>query len=440
MNATPDAAATADAATEGSPRDGTPTARPRVAFYIDALAVGGAQRVTVTIANGLAARGYPVDLVVSFREGPLLDDVDPAVRLVDLGTPAIPGLGTLASVPGLRRYLRRERPAVLFAAMLHGNVVATLARTLAGDGTGTRLALTEHNTFGARSELRNRIAVALASRLYPLADRVVGVSAGVVESVRDGTRVDPDRVAVLYNPIDVEAIRAAAAVPLDEGVDWLDDPARDAVATAHLGLGTGETVDGESTVPSDVAREDLCRNPSTGGPLLFTVGRLEDAKDVPTMLRAFVRVRARHPDARLVVAGEGSGRARLAALARELGIDHAVRFPGYVDNAYGCMARADAFVLSSVHEGLPTVLLEALAVGTPIVSTDCPSGPREILEDGTYGPLVPVGDAGALADAILETLEAPPGSDDLRRRAAAFSVGAVMARYDEFVGELVEDG
>jgi glycosyltransferase involved in cell wall biosynthesis len=267
----------------------------------------------------------------------------------------------------------------------------------------------------------------------------VAVSAGVADSVRAGTRVRADQVVVLHNPVDVAGIRAAAAEPLEEGVDWLDDPARDAIAAAHLGPD-------DPTDPTDESDRDRERTPTaetgsdpagTDGPLLFTVGRLEDAKDLPTLLRAFVEVRERLPTARLVVAGQGSRKDDLAALADELGIADSVRFPGYVDNAYGCMARADAFVLSSVHEGLPTVLLEALAVGTPIVSTDCPSGPREILVDGTYGPLVPVGDADALADAIVDTLATPPASGDLRARAADFATDAVLDRYGAFVEDLV---
>jgi glycosyltransferase involved in cell wall biosynthesis len=391
--------------------------RPRVAFYLPTLAVGGAQRVTVTIANGLAERGSPVDLVVSFREGPLFADLTPAVRVVDLDTPRVPGVGTLASVPALRRYLRRERPAVLVAAMLQANVVATLARDLAG--TEVALALTEHNTFGVRAEVRNRATAALAARLYPRADRVIGVSEGVADSVRAGTRVAPDRVAVLYNPVDVDAIRDRATAPVDD--PWLDG--RTPVARRHLGV---DGTDGEATTVATDATD-------AGGPLLFTVGRLEDAKDLPTLLRALVAVRATRPDARLVVAGTGSRAAALAALADDLGVGDAVRFPGFVDDVYPWMARADAFVLSSAHEGLPTVLLEALACGTPVVSTDCPSGPREILEGGALGPLVPVGDDAALADAILATVDDPVEPATLRARANDFATSAVTARYEAFL-------
>jgi glycosyltransferase involved in cell wall biosynthesis len=357
--------------------------------------LGGAQQVTVTITNGLAARGYAVDLVLARAVGPLLDRVDDAVRVVDLEIPAISGVGVLAAVPALRRYLRRERPDVLFAAMTNANVVGVLTRALAG--VETRLVLTEHNTFGVRPGLRDRVTAGLAAVLYPRADRVVSVSRGVADSVVSGTNVDGERVAVLYNPIDVEAIRAAAAEPLADA----------------------EAMDGD---------------------VVFTVGRLAAAKDHATLLRAFRRVHERRPWVRLVVAGVGPKRAELEALADELGLADAVSFVGFVDNAYATMAAASVFVLSSKHEGLPTVLLEALACETPIVSTDCPSGPREILADGRYGRLVPVGDDAELAEAIVESLDAPTPAAALGTRAADFSLDAVLSEYESFIARLTARG
>jgi glycosyltransferase involved in cell wall biosynthesis len=349
--------------------------------------------VTVTIANGLAARGYSVDLVLARGGGPLLDRVDRAVTVVDLETPTVPGVGILAAVPALRAYLRRERPDVLFAAMMNANVVGVLTDVVAD--VDTRLVLTEHNTFGVRPGLRDRLTARLAAVLYPRADHVVGVSRGVADSVVTGTGVDEAAVSVLYNPIDVEAIRAAAR----------------------------ESLDAEARALMD-------------GDVVFTVGRLEDAKDHGMLLRAFRRVHEERPWVRLVVGGSGSNRAELEALATEFGLDDVVTFAGYVDNAYAYMAAASVFALSSRHEGLPTVLLEALACETPIVSTDCPSGPREILADGRYGHLTPVGDDAAFAEAILETLDAPVPAAALGTRAEDFSLDAVLSEYEAFIGRL----
>ena len=378
--------------TEGvvSAASATMRATPRLAFFIPTMNLGGAQQVTVTIANGLAARGYSVDLVLARGTGPLLARVDSAVSVVDLETPVVPGVGVLAAIPALRAYLRRERPDVLFAAMMNANVVGVLADAVAG--VGTRLVLTEHNTFGVRPGLRDRVTARLASVLYPQADHVVGVSRGVVDSIVDGTGVADDQVSVLYNPIDVEAISAAAG-------EGLDDEARELME----------------------------------GDVIFTVGRLEDAKDHAMLLRAFRRVREERPWVKLVVGGSGSNREELESLATEFGLDDAVTFVGYVDNAYAYMAAASVFALSSKHEGLPTVLLEALACETPIVSTDCPSGPREILADGRYGRLTPVGDDAAFAEAILGTLDAPVPAAALGTRAEDFSLDAVLSEYEAFI-------
>jgi glycosyltransferase involved in cell wall biosynthesis len=433
---------------EGSPPAGPVDPRYHLAFYIPALVTGGAQRVTVTIANGLAARGHRVDLLVSDAGGPLRSAVDDTVQVVELNTPDVPGVGSLAAVPALVRYLQRTGPDVLFAAMLQANVVAVLARELARGLAGpvpTRLVATEHNTFGARTELRNRVTMGLADRLYPRADRIVGVSDGVAASLLRGTRVRADDVSVLYNPVDVAAIRSTAGLPAVDDAGRPVDADREAPTEGEgkgpatptppsAGNGTG------TSAPSD----DGDWTDDGSGPLVYTVGRIEDAKDLPTLLRAFERVHERRPDARLVVAGTGSRLPDLREQAARSSAADAISFPGYVDNAYAGMAAADVFVLSSRHEGLPTVLLEALACGTPVVSTDCPSGPREILADGEYGRLVPVGDDTALADAIVTTLEATSGEDPGRdggarlvARALDFSVDAVTDEYLGVVRELL---
>ena len=169
-----------------------------------------------------------------------------------------------------------------------------------------------------------------------------------------------------------------------------------------------------------------------GPPVILAVGRLDAQKDFPTLLAAFARLLTRRP-ARLIVLGEGKKRPHLLSLARRLGVAEHVDFPGFADNPYAFMARASLFVLSSRREGLPTVLIEAMACGCPVVSTDCPYGPREILEDGRHGPLAPVGDAEALAAAMARTLDAPPRPEALRERASFFNVARAINRYEELL-------
>ncbi|SEL40702.1 glycosyltransferase [Haloferax larsenii] len=376
-------------------------ARYHVAFYIPSMGVGGAQKVTATIANGLVEAGHRVDIVVSYGGGEFTDALDDAVRVVDLETPRLPFVGVLASVPALRRYLNEEQPDVLIGAMMHANVVSVLAD--AASGAETTVALTEHNTVGVRHGRKEALTARIAARLYGSADSVIAVSEGVANSIATELGTDPESIAVLYNPIEVDDIAAAATHPIAEQTparEWLSDPSLR---------------------------------------VLFTVGRLEAAKDLPTLLRAFARVHDERPETRLVVAGTGSKRDELESLASSLGIRERVCFPGYVENAYAYMGRADAFVLSSRHEGLPTVLLEALACGLPIASTDCPSGPHEILDGGELGPLVPVGDDEALAEAIGKVLDDPVEDARLHSRAEDFSVQAVTTAYESFVASLVDD-
>jgi glycosyltransferase involved in cell wall biosynthesis len=361
-----------------------------VALYVPALRVGGAQHVTVNIANGFAGRGHPVDLVVSHARGGFRDQVSEAVNLVDLGTPELPGIGIGASVPALQRYLDRAEPGILFSAMTFANVIALAAARLST--AETRIVPTEHDEFGMDRRPKSRLVSRLAGRLYPSADHVLGVSAGVVESVVRNTGIDREQVSIMYNPIEVAEIRDRAAEPPTH--EWAVDPSVD---------------------------------------LVFTVGRLEPQKDLPTLIEAFESVATRRPDARLVVAGKGSRAGVLQERVRERGLGDVVDLPGYVDNPYAFMANAATFALSSRHEGLPTVLIEALACGCPVVSTDCPSGPAEILQDGEYGRLVPVDDPEALADGIAATIDDPPPADRLRGRADDFARETVIEEYVRFV-------
>jgi glycosyltransferase involved in cell wall biosynthesis len=163
--------------------------------------------------------------------------------------------------------------------------------------------------------------------------------------------------------------------------------------------------------------------------VILGIGRFMPQKDFPLLLRAFARVKRQANDTKLILLGDGPDRRELRSLAKDLNIEGGVDMPGFVSNPYAYLSRASLFVLSSIHEGLPTVLVEALACGCPVVSTNCPSGPDEILEGGTWGPLVPVGDVSALAQAMITTLESPPDAAQLKQRAESFSVDAAVDRY-----------
>ena len=361
----------------------------RIAIFAPSMAGGGAERGAVKLAEGLVRRGFDVDLVLATAEGPRLGEIPTDVRVVDLGARRVAG-----SLPALVRYLRREKPQGLASVLDHANIVALWARKL-GRYSG-RVVVIEQNTLSEAARngksRRDRMMPRLVRRFYPWADYVVGVSEGVTEDLAQFVRLPAEKLRVISNPIVAPDIGELARAPVDHA--WFD--------------GGG------------------------GGPVFVAAGRLRPQKDFPTLLRAFSHVRAKRP-VRLLILGEGPERERLEALARELELTGDVSLPGATANPYAYMARSTAFILSSRWEGLPTVLIEAMSCGAPVIATDCPSGPREILADGRYGALVPVGDVHALAAAMDDALDGklarPPG-ESWRR----YAIDAVV---DEYVPLLV---
>lgn len=332
----------------------------RLAIFIADMGGGGAERAMLKLAGGIVKRGYRVDLVLSRAKGEYLEEVPGAVRIVDLGAGRV-----LTSLPRLIRYLRRERPSVMLASLNHVNIVALWARRLAR--VGTRLVVNEQNTLSLEAphsvRRRHRFVPRLVKRFYPWADGIVAVSEGAADDLARTAGLSPDRIQVVHNPIVTPELREMAKAPLD-----------------HPWFRPGEV------------------------PVVLAVGRLSPQKDFATLIRAVSLVRRRRP-VRLLILGEGRERTDLEALAADVGLEGEVQLPGRVLNPYPYMARADAFVLSSRWEGLPSVLIEALFCGVPVVATDCPSGPVEILEGGRHGLLVPVGDVDALATGIEAALE-----------------------------------
>ncbi len=330
----------------------------RIALFTVSLEVGGAERVFVTLANGFAERGHSVQVVLTKPEGALRKELSPAVRIVDLRTYRI-----WRTVLPLARYLRRERPDALLSTLSQPNLVAILAKRLAR--VPTRVVVREANTptreFGGAIRLKDRVVPALIARVYRYADAIVAVSKGVQTDLLRLTGLPQTRIPCIYNPVITQELLQKREAAVEHS--WFAEGAP---------------------------------------PVVLAVGRLTAQKDFPTLLRAFARLPA---PARLLILGEGEQRAELEQLAQQLGIPERVQLLGYEPNPFRYMRRASVFVLSSRYEGLPNALIQAMACGCPVVATDCPSGPREILADGKYGALVPVGDVDALADAILQGIQ-----------------------------------
>lgn len=357
-----------------------------IAIFVPSLRGGGAERAMVGLANGFVRYGYKVDLVLADANGIFKKEVSGAVRIVNLDSKRM-----AASVFKLARYLRHSRPDVLLSAMTHVNLTAIWARYVAR--VSTRLVISERSTFSqALKGLRGRRAMAwlvpqLVRFFYPSADAVVSVSMGVQEDLLHHVSLPSSVTHVVYNPV------------VDDGF-----PQRAAQLIEHSWFAVGAP------------------------PVVLAAGRFTEAKNFPLLLKAFARVRSTRT-CRLMILGEGQLRHALENQVRDLGLGTDVLLPGFVDNPLPYMRQASLFVLSSSWEGLPAVLIQAMACGCRVVSTDCPSGPREILEGGLWGELVPLWDEVALAEAIERSMDndAPP---DVRVRASFFneprSVGAYL--------------
>jgi glycosyltransferase involved in cell wall biosynthesis len=376
----------------------TSEAARRVALFIPKLRAGGAEKITLNLAAALAAQGLAVDVVVGSAGGQLRSQMPEQVRLVDLlaRPPAI-----LSKTKRLAKYLAAEQPSILFSSLdIVGSAVA--ARLISQ--ARTKIVMCVHTNLSAQfRDYRSVVSwmrPALLKFAYRRADHVAAVSKGILDDLLTLVELPEDRVSVLYNPVVSNEMLARASEAISHS--WFDDGAHKVIVAA---------------------------------------GRLVRQKDFPTLLKAFQVVR-QHQECKLVVFGDEDPRqpavrSSLQNLAESLGIAEHCRFEGFVQNPYAFFRRADLFVLSSIYEGLPTVLIEALACGLPVVSTDCPSGPREILCDGEFGTLVPVGDCISLARAVIKELRQPRARAPLTQRAWEFSYQSAVDRYMRLMQRLV---
>ena len=355
----------------------------RVCFVLQDVHNGGVEKCLIHLARGFTERGVAVDLVVRRLPTDMRRHIVDGVNLVHLEGDN-DSAETLAAklAPG-------GRPNVLLAAKESDCKLALALRPRLESPVVMIASLDYTGQLDGRSasKLRRWARYRELRKLYGPADRIVCVSRGVAE--------------------DMARILGPVAPPLTSLPNPVVMPELDRLARAqpdHPWFADGDTS------------------------VILGVGRLSLIKNFPLLVRAFARVR-RDRDARLMILGEGKQRQSLLNLAMRLGVADSVALPGHVTNPYAYMARARLFVLSSLWEGFGNVLVEALACGTPAVATDCRSGPAEILDHGRYGPLVPVGDESALADAMRRTLDAPLSADLLREAAGPYTLQASTDAY-----------
>jgi len=354
----------------------------KIAVFVPSMNGGGVQRAILNMVNEFVKRDFSVDLILATYEGPYLKKLDPRVRIVNLEKKRV-----ITCLPQLIRYLKRVRPHSLLSAMEHANIIALWARALAG--VNTRIVISNHANLTEgllRNESAfNKLFIYLIRMFYRKANAIVAVSKGGADDVANVARLPRERINVIYNPLLTEEFYIQSSQSLNHS--WFSEGAV---------------------------------------PVVLAVGRLAKVKDYPTLIKAFSLVRSNIPS-RLMILGEGEERHSLEMLVEQLGLQQDVLMPGFVTNPFVYMGKAAVFVLSSLTEGFGNVLVEAMACGTPVISTDCPTGPREILTDD--GILVPVGNEEALAEEIIRVLNGTSKLNLPLDRLKRFNIDEIVDRY-----------
>ena len=330
----------------------------KIALFIPSLDVGGAERVILNLANGFTERGYLVDLLLCKRQGNYTYKVSNKINVINFNKEH-----TTGALLELIKYIWKFSPDVVISALDYVNIVVLIAKLFCR--RKTRFIVSVHSNLSQstilNNNIKNKMIPFFIKVLYRFADRIVAVSRDVAE---DLSRIIGNRkkINVVYNPIVSRNLYIRAKEPLEH--KWFKD---------------------------------------INIPVILSVGRLSYEKNLECLIKAF-KIILQKIDVRLVILGEGNMRQNLKKMIEELKLSEFVDMPGVVENPYNYMKNASVVVLSSKYEGLPNVLIEALACNTPIVSTDCKSGPREILADGRFGYLVQVDDENNIAKRVIDIL------------------------------------
>lgn len=329
-----------------------------IALFVESMGGGGAERVFSLLSENFSSRGHQVDLLLMEAKRRFLFDIASSVNIVDLNS-----RNPLICIIKLFQYFRRIKPDAILATLVVDSVIAIIAKGIARAKTKVVVRVANTLSQKERSWIKKKIERLLVSALYPMADEVIAVSNGVAEDLIKNFGIERSRITVIYNPINRKKI----------------------------------VIESRQNVSHPWLNKDQYK-------VVIAVGRLHKQKDYPTLLRAFSKVCRTTIPAKLIILGEGEERERLEELVDALKINQNVDMPGFVDNPYAYICRSDAYVLSSKFEGMSNTILEAMACNCPVISTNCPSSPSELLKGGKFGHLVPVGDPDALAGAIIDVL------------------------------------
>jgi glycosyltransferase involved in cell wall biosynthesis len=374
-----------------------------LSLYLPHMYGNGLDRVVLNLAKSFVDFGFNVDLVtpeVTEYQRQTTQSLPAQVRNIGLDvsvTKSIVFKKVIKKIIKLSQYLKEAKPTIFLANNDYIGV-SNLAKLIAGSSTkvveGVHINVSQY--FSNLSGLRGTVRPFLLKQVYRNSDGIIAVSQGVADDIAQLLNVPVEQIKVIYNPVVTPDLQLKAREPVNHS--WF---------TAHE------------------------------PPVILGAGRLMHQKGYPTLIRAFAQVRKQHPSRLVIIGNETAFKAELETLAHSLGVAEDISMPGFKENPYAYMANADIFVMSSEYEGFGNVLVEAMATGTPVVSTDCESGPAEILECGKYGQLVPVGDANKLAEAILATLANPLDSQVLQQRAQDFTTEAIAREYLTYFEELI---
>lgn len=362
----------------------------KIAVFVPSMHGGGAERAMLMFCRELVQLGLQVDLLTVRLEGPLRGLIPAEVSIVDLKSKR-----TSFALPQLVAYLRREKPAALYATIMNANVIAAIAARLACNGTPTVVRESNAPLSSPKSTLARWLTFKIAPYFYRNATGIIAVSEGVAQELAAMAPKIAAKIKVAPTPVISDAV-------IEQGDERVDHPW--------------------------FVNHDK--------PIVLSAARLEQHKGLLTLLHAFSRVRQRR-DARLIILGEGSQRGRIIHEVAALGLQDDVTLLGFTENPFAFMSKADVFVLASEFEGLPNVLVQAMAFGTPIVSTDCKTGPSEILCEGRYGTLVPVGDVRAIADGIEHALTLPRQHEAMAHARTRYGARKAAEEYLAMAGLVV---
>ncbi len=352
---------------------------------------GGIGRNMVNLADAFHNLGCRVHLLIDKPKGPYLEQLHPSVKVIRL-----PTSHPVAGVPAMGRYLLQHKPDAILTPNVRHTALALRTRRLVRHPM--RIYVNVHNTysktFRSLSLRKREKRIGKINTLYPRCNGIIPVSRGVADDLCALTKVPRQLMTTIYNPVVTRKLEEMATKAVDH--PWLKDNER---------------------------------------PIILGVSRLEKAKNLPLLISAFEQVRQQLP-CRLMLIGDGTQYATIEARARASRFSGDITLTGHQVNPYNYMKNASLFVLSSSWEGFGNSLVEAMATGTPVVSTDCPSGPREILDNGRYGQLVPVGNETSLARAMLETLRSPLPGSVLKQAAERFRDTEIAKQYLQLFGLL----